>query len=120
MGDRASVKLNFGSRDDQALPPIYLYSHWGGSDMPATLALALRRGESRWDDDSYLARIIASAVFVDAGITDTTGAGLSPYPIEDVHFEVDLTRQVVIDHRHGGATERSFADFASHYADVRS
>ena len=53
MGDRANVVV-LGTGPS----PVYLYTHWGGSELPATLQAALKRGEGRWTDPSYLARII--------------------------------------------------------------
>ncbi len=52
MGDRANVVI-----DEQDGGTIYLYTHWGGSELPETLQNALKR-KWRWDDESYLTRII--------------------------------------------------------------
>ena len=52
MGDRANIVIeNDAGR-------IYLYTHWAGYSLPETLRSALERGKSRWDDESYLTRII--------------------------------------------------------------
>lgn len=51
MGDRANICIKDGSKE------IYLYTHWSGTKLPATLQRALARGQ-RWDDDAYLTRII--------------------------------------------------------------
>ncbi len=52
MGDRANVVI-----DEEDGGTIYLYTHWGGTDLPQTLQNALKR-KWRWQDESYLARII--------------------------------------------------------------
>jgi len=52
MGDRANVLVK-----DSYDPGVYLYTHWGGSDLPLVLQSALSK-QWRWDDASYLARII--------------------------------------------------------------
>lgn len=57
--------------------PIHIYVHWCGDRLPDFVASALDRGRERWGDGDYLARIIASEIFVAAGINSTAGAGLS-------------------------------------------
>jgi hypothetical protein len=57
MGDRANI---FVADDDyDGGPPlgVYLYAHWGGEALPLLLQGVLSRG-LRWDDPSYLARLI--------------------------------------------------------------
>jgi hypothetical protein len=61
MGDRANVfVVDDLSRGTAELEGVYLYTHWGGSNLPATLAQALdsKEGRARWNDGPYLARII--------------------------------------------------------------
>ena len=53
MGDRANIAIEQGDGTR-----VWLYTHWRGSELPATLQAALRRGEDRWCDGPYLARII--------------------------------------------------------------
>ena len=71
MGDRANIKLN--TMDGGT---IYLYTHWGGTELPKTLQSALIRGRERWTDEAYLARIIFSEMVKD-DILGLTGVGLS-------------------------------------------
>lgn len=52
MGDRGNIYIK-----DTDTSGVYFYSHWTGSDLPVVLKEALAR-EQRWDDPSYLARII--------------------------------------------------------------
>lgn len=49
MGDRGNVKIKPTG--------VYLYSHWNGYGLPEIVGKALGRRE-RWNDPSYLARII--------------------------------------------------------------
>ena len=51
MGDRANVKVVDGAST------VFLYTHWGGSELPETLQRVLAR-RLRWDDGQYLSRII--------------------------------------------------------------
>ena len=52
MGDRAQVVIK---NEDE--PPVYLYTHWNGTELPDTVRKALAR-KQRWTDIEYLARII--------------------------------------------------------------
>jgi hypothetical protein len=76
MGDGAQIILceypNNPERD------IYLYAHWGGDELPKTLANALDRGRNRWDDPSYLNRIIFSEM-IQEDVLGETGFGLSSF-----------------------------------------
>ena len=56
MGDRANCIVHQNTFDKD-LPPVWLYTHWGGSELLATVQQAIQRRE-RWDDDAYLTRII--------------------------------------------------------------
>ena len=72
MGDRGNVKLVYENKSK-----IYIYSHWTRSELPQLVANALHFGESRWDDEQYLARVIFQTVIDnDDGVTNY---GLSPY-----------------------------------------
>lgn len=96
MGDRASIELVYpsagSSRPNER--SIWLYTHWGATAFPEVLAEVLGRHE-RWDDEPYLARMIASAVFVMAGIDDSTGAGLAPEYQDGVKWRIDLGKSTV-------------------------
>jgi len=93
MGARANVVLDYGKNQK-----IYLYSHWGGESLEEVLKDALERGKSRWNDDSYLARIIFSEMIKD-DVLGTTGYGISPYLTDNEYplLEVDLNKQTVND-----------------------
>lgn len=53
MGDRAQVKIVSKYADT----PVYLYTHWGASDLDAAVFRAVAK-KWRWDDHEYLTRII--------------------------------------------------------------
>lgn len=53
MGDRANIVVLQGND----LPPVVLYTHWGGYRLPETLRLALAK-QWRWYDHAYLTRVI--------------------------------------------------------------
>lgn len=72
MGDRRNVIITEGDGTGVAL-----YTHWTGSDLPVVLKAALKRGESRWNDTGYLARIIFSDM-IKGYETDLLGFGIYP------------------------------------------
>lgn len=91
MGDRGNVLIverNGGT--------IYLYTHWGGSSLPSVLQSALLRGSNRWDDESYLTRIIFSEMIKDEVMSET-GYGISTYQTDSNHDDliVNMFNQTV-------------------------
>ena len=47
MGDRAmaQIKTEGGS--------LYVYTHWGGYDLPQNAMLAIQQAKPRWNDEAY-------------------------------------------------------------------
>lgn len=96
MGMRQNVRLNYSEG-----APVYFYSHWDGGDdrndspLANKVRAALARRE-RWDDESYLARIIFSEIIKDE-IESETGYGIAPYPIDEEFptIEVDLSKRTI-------------------------
>ena len=74
MGDRGNIAMVF---DKERTQQVWIYSHWGGSDLPELLKVGLSAGKSRWGDDSYLARIILCNVIPANQLAETTGFGIS-------------------------------------------
>lgn len=110
MGDRANVVIQQGDGKR-----IYLYSHWGGYELPESLAVGLDKGRGRWDDESYLARIIFREM--GAGQEGETGFGISTYPPDNEHpfLVVDTKAKAVRvekDDRHGYARNSSWDGLA--------
>lgn len=89
MGDRGNIALH-----DNGVT-IYLYTHWGGSDIGSVLRSALIRGRGRWDDAPYLYRVIFQTLIgKDDGVT---GFGLSAGICDNEHpiLHVDASTQSV-------------------------
>lgn len=86
MGDRRQAVLHF----DQVETPLYLHTHWGGHDLPATLARALERGRPRWNDEPYLARIIVSEMAYQTGVLAETGMGIAPYRMDSEYDDIHI------------------------------
>ncbi len=77
MGDRANIYVV----QHPVGPPkggVYLYTHWGGEDLPRVVQAALKRGRDRWDDECYLARILLSQM-TRGDAMGTTGVGITTY-----------------------------------------
>ncbi len=90
MGDRGNIVIRSQSDGD-----IWLYTHWGGETLHDDLHAALSR-DARWDDPSYLARIVFCSML--HGDTDgTTGHGISSRKTDNGHeiLVVDTDAQEV-------------------------
>jgi hypothetical protein len=78
MGDRANaVILTDFPSDRRNGEAVFLYSHWGGTELPETVreALASDAGRKRAYDPVYLARIVFDAMNPEPG--GETGLGIS-------------------------------------------
>lgn len=74
MGDRANVVIPQEVGEDSN---VYLYTHWAGTELPATVQTALARRE-RWDDQQYLTRIIFEEMIKPA-LGHPTGYGITAW-----------------------------------------
>ena len=108
MGDRSNIYVTGDSFG------VYLYGHYMGPEYISILASALKRGVSRWDDPSYLTRIIFCEMIKD-DVDGTTGFGISS-KLEDNEYPilmVDCDTQTVSLKTDKGATllEAPIAEF---------
>lgn len=89
MGDRANVVVvqSDGGR-------IWLYTHWAGVKLAADLARALKRGRERWDDPSYLARIIFCEMLPKENWSELAGIGIANEQQDNNHpnLVVDVSK----------------------------
>ena len=83
MGARRNVKLIYKEN------VIYFYTHWGAEELETDIKNALIRGKNRWDDESYLARIIFSEMIKDE-VMGETGFGISPYEIDPDYKTIEI------------------------------
>ena len=105
MGDRGNVKLIFGKEES----PIYFYTHWQGTNLPEIVRHALIRGRSRWNDPSYLARIIFSEMIRNE-VDELTGYGIAPFQTDSNHDDVEVCLDAMtVALRHEPA--QSFSDY---------
>lgn len=92
MGDRANCIIQYEGKKSKR---VWFYTHWSGSDLPGIVKTALARKE-RWDDDSYLARIIFSEMI--KGQEDSElgfGISLRQQDNEHPYLVVDIKAQRV-------------------------
>ena len=90
MGDRGVVHIVHPSWGDS----VYLYTHWRGSQLPDILKKSLKRGRERWQDSSYLARIIFCDM-VEGQEKEITGFGISNRPQDGIEHTLDIDAQTV-------------------------
>lgn len=89
VGDRANVYVK--NDVDPSKPGVYLYTHWGGYELPEAVAKALDRGRNRWDDGPYLTRIIFCEMMKFYGdlpeetLESETGFGISTSMVDNEH-----------------------------------
>lgn len=72
MGDRSVI----GFRADKEAIPVFLYSHWGGSDRYRDAMRAIEAARPRWNDASYATRIGISQI-VENYWSEELGFGIS-------------------------------------------
>jgi len=82
MGDRAmaEIKTEDGS--------LYVYSHWGGHDLPENAKQAIMMAQDRWDDEPYAVRIIVDQLTKE-GRDQETGFGLMLKPNAEDSYNDD-------------------------------
>jgi len=115
MGDRANIVVL--DQDDRAgKTGLFLYTHWSGSELPEHLLAGLTKGEDRWTDGQYLARILFQELL--NGNTGTTGYGLSTslgdnsYPL----LVVDVERQTITEYPESIYNDHGWAKLADYTA----
>lgn len=81
MGDRANIVIRQGSD-----APVYLYGHWSGAEVCDVVRRSLSK-RWRWDDPSYLARIIACELWKGHEETET-GFGIWTAETDNEHLFV--------------------------------
>ena len=78
MGDRAQIEIRQPHGDGKTTTSIFLYTHYAGGEVHTRLADALRFGKDRWNDPSYITRIIFNGLQRHA--RNVTGYGISFEP----------------------------------------
>ena len=123
MGDRGNIIIREGRKNGGGKHlDVYLYSHWGGSELALVARDALKRGRDRWTDAPYLARIVFCEMLMGnadertlANMLETIGFGISPVMGDNEHLLVvlDVAGQTVLFVKEKGGTiwQKSFAAY---------
>jgi hypothetical protein len=77
---------------------VYLYTHWGGTNLPQVVSNALAR-DARWNDPEYLARIIFDQM-TEGSHGSETGHGIGTEQHGDVYRVVHINcseREVTVE-----------------------
>ena len=92
MGDRGNIAVLQSNKDQ-----VWLYSHWGGTELPERLQAGLKAGKGRWSDESYLTKIIFGHAVPDDNWKAETGYGISCRIQDNEHkiLVVDIEKRVV-------------------------
>lgn len=85
MGDRAHAVVKNGKSK------VYLYTHWGATELPETVRAALRfaKESGRLQDGAYLARIVFSTM-TRGSEQGATGFGIGSEPMEDTSRDITI------------------------------
>jgi hypothetical protein len=110
MGDRARAEI----QTDEG--SVFVYTHWGGCDLPETAKEAVRAAKPRWDDDSYATRILVDQL-TKGGRDQETGYGLLLKPNAEDEYNhdnpsviIDLVKQELTTIREGKTKVAKFQE----------
>lgn len=113
MGDRAmaEIKTEGGS--------LFVYTHWGGYDLPEDAKQAIIKAEPRWNDYPYCTRIIVDQL-TKGGRDQETGFGLmlndnaeDEYNHDEPSVIIDLKARQLTIMRDGKAETMDFKQLAN-------
>lgn len=82
MGNRGNIAV---IQDKERKEQVWLYSHWGGSELPAALQRGIAASKSRWDDVSYCTKIIFGHAVPADNWKQETGYGISTSMQDNQH-----------------------------------
>lgn len=107
MGDRANCVVLQNTYNES--PPVWIYTHWGGHALKQDVQAALAR-RLRWDDDSYLTRIIFDQMSKDQQGKET-GFGITTQLTDNEHpiIYVDPKSQTVAEKTEKGELIKSWS-----------
>lgn len=88
MGDRGNIVFKRKGTAD-----LYFYAHWSGTDLPAIVKHALAKRQ-RWDDPSYLARIVFD-VLTEGHHSTETGFGIDTEENDNEHSHVVIDQNAL-------------------------
>jgi len=108
MGDRAMAQIKTEDGD------LFVYTHWGGYDLPTNAEAAIKEAKGRWGDEGYATRIIVDQL-TKQGRDEETGFGLMLRPNAEDEYNndnpsviIDLVGQTLQVIRDGKNTSKPF------------
>jgi hypothetical protein len=113
------ARVNFVFKQEEGMPNLVLYSHWGETFWRENLAAAITKAQPRlkMNDVSYSTRIIISQLIGEDWDSET-GFGIYLAPVDMDYFdtvvEIDVAKQIMWDSGH----EHSFDSFCNYIAEV--
>ena len=92
MGDRANIVVRQDDNDQ-----IWLYTHWGGTELPGRVQVGLLAARPRWGDASYATKILFGHVVPGDNWHEETGHGISGRLHDNEHLivVVDFSQEKV-------------------------
>ena len=109
------ARINYVFKQDEGMPSLVLYSHWGETEWRSDLSFALQKAAGRlgMGDTSYATRIIISYL-IGPDWNQETGFGLyladENTTFWDTTVEIDVNKQLVNDE----GNWHSFEDFVKY------
>lgn len=113
------ARINYVFKQDEGMPDLVLYSHWGETEWRNDLYNALKKAEPRLNmgDTSYATRIIISQLIGNEWGSET-GFGLYLAAVDqdywDTTVEIDVNKQLVND----SGTWHSFTSFCNYQEEL--
>ena len=113
MGDRAMAQINTEGGS------LFVYTHWGGYDLPEDAKAAIIAAKPRWGDISYATRIIVDQL-IKGGRDQETGYGIMLKPSSEDEYNqdepsvtIDLIKREIIVTREGETKTTPFIEITS-------
>lgn len=110
MGDRAMAEIITGDGS------LYVYTHWGGCELPEDAKNAIRAAMPRLGDDPYFVRILVDQLTKN-GRDEETGYGLMLAPNAEDEYNndnpsviIDLVKQILVTIRDGDTESFRFEE----------
>jgi hypothetical protein len=104
MGDRRQVHIKNIN--------LWIYTHWGGYDLPEVVQQAIKLAEDRWMDTSYCSRIIAMHI-IQENSSGSTGCGISDHSMDSEYNDIFIdTEKLTVSIGEKTWTFKEYADIS--------
>jgi hypothetical protein len=127
MATRGQVKVWDSVEPNGENEAVWLTQHYDGMDLPGIVKRALKRGDTRWNDSPYLARVIFCQMLMEEGrdnvadvVKDVAGFGIQGYEQPDSEWAITLDMSTQTITVFGDGEVQSMGDFASFVEDAKA